>query len=138
MGEEIRLTTEGLFLVDGEEITHERTLALFYRSVIKEGDQYFLQVGDERKPIIVEDTTVFVKHADPHALKIWLSDGREEALDPATISYTQGRLTCKTGQGLEARFTRSAYYDFLRQLEQDDGGFFIDIKGKRVDLAQAT
>ena len=57
----IRLTRDGIWLADGEEISHEPTRRLFARSLKKDEKGYFLHIGREMRRIEVEDTAYFVE-----------------------------------------------------------------------------
>jgi hypothetical protein len=136
--EEIRLTKDGTWLSDGEEITHGETVRLFFRSVRKSAEGYAIHVGKESKAVIVEDTAFFVLGLEGSAgegYTVRLSDETRERLKPETLRYRPGRLTARIGNGEEAKFLSTAYFDLLRGLEEDERTYFLKIQGKRIDLA---
>jgi hypothetical protein len=141
--EVITLTRGGVWLSDQTEIDHEQTVRLFGRSLKKDGEGYFIQVGRETKRIVVQDTAYFVTRLEGDATqgyRLWLSDGTQEDLDPDTLSYRPGRLTCRVhGGSEEARLLSVAYFDLLKDLQEDNsnnGAYFLSIRGKRVELAK--
>lgn len=138
MNETIVLTRNGVWLSDGTEITHDPTLRLFAKSLKKDGQGYFLQVGRETKRIVVEDTAYFIHRIDgspESGYELWVNDETREKLRPETLSYRPGRLTCLLTRGEEAKFLSPAYFDLLRELQEDGKSYFLSIGGKRVELS---
>jgi hypothetical protein len=142
--EVIILTRNGIWLADGTEITHEPTRRLFARSLKKDEKGYFLQIGRETKRIEVEDTAYFIQRidGDPNqGFRLSINDETQESLNPATLKYRPGRLTCqiKGNPAEEAKFLHSAYFDLLKDLQEDSKSYFLEFGGKnriRVTLAQ--
>lgn len=140
--EVITLSREGIWYSDGIEITHEGTRELFFKSIRKLGDDTFLQVGRETYPIIVEDTSLFVRGIQwEGALSestptLALSDGTREKLNPETLRLIQCRLTCRVHQeSIEAKFLRNPYLELLKEAESHPlQGFYLNISGKRISL----
>ncbi len=138
--EEIILTRNGVWLSNGEEITHPGTVQVFSRSIFRSPNGYELRIGNEKKIIQVEDTLYFVKsiHGAPElGFTLYLTDGRRGDLAPESLHYTRGRLTCKVpnpNDGVldEAKFLTAAYYEFLKHLKADQQGFYILIEGKTI------
>ncbi len=123
---------------DMSEITHEPTRRLFARSLRQDEQGYFLHIGREMKRIEVEDTAYFVERLEGSSSAgylIYLNDGTSEKLDSATLRYQPGRLTCQVHQGEdEAKFLSVPYMELLKQVEEDENGFFLLIEGTRVRL----
>jgi hypothetical protein len=95
--ETIRLTRQGTWLSDGTEIDHEGTRRLFARSLFRDEQGYWLRIGPESKLIEVEDTAYFVTGLEGSpggGYRVRLNDESVEPLDPATLRYAPGRLTC--------------------------------------------
>ena len=140
--EVIRLTQNGVWLADGIEITHEGTQKLFAKSLKKDGQGYYLQVGRETKRIEVEDTAYFVVRVDGDPLngfKVLINDERQEALNPYTLKYRPGRLSCMIARAEnleEAKFQRAAYFDFLQNLREDGACYFLEIQKQKMILAR--
>jgi hypothetical protein len=141
--EVIVLTKQGIWLADGTEITHEPTRKLFAKSLKRDEAGYFLHIGKETKRIHVEDTAYFVSRMDgspTNGILLWLSDESHETLDPKTLSYQPGRLTCKIkSHQEEAKFLHAAYFDLLKDLQEDSQTYYLEFGPKaqltRVDLA---
>lgn len=137
--EVIVLTKNGTWVADGVEITHEGTRKLFARALKHDADGYFLSVGRETKRIQVEDTPYFVMcvEGDPTAgFTLCLNDETEEPLDPQSLKYAPGRLVCAVrGHAERAKFLHSAYFQILQYLEEDSSTYFLNVQGKRVELA---
>jgi len=138
--EVIVLTKNGVWLADGTEITHEPTRRLFARSLKKDPDGgYTLHIGRETKKILVEDTAYFVLRIDgdpEQGYELLINDETREPLDPPSIQYRPGRLTCQIKGGTEsAKFLHAPYFDLLKELKQDDQGYYLDFGASRVDLS---
>jgi hypothetical protein len=132
--EVIILTKEGVWMADGSEITHIPTRKLFARSLKKDADGYFLSIGRETKRIHVEDTAYFVERIE--GLEAFLSDGSSEKIDPSTLAYQPGRLTMRIKNGIEeAKFLRGPYHEILRDLEEENGSYFLKIAGTKLKLS---
>lgn len=148
--EAVTLSKEGVWLADGEEITHEGTLRMFARNLKKDAEGYLIEVsgkvGDqirrETKRVKVEDTAYFVQRieGDPHqGYVLSLSDETQVSLDPGTLRYRPGRLVCRVMTRLgeeEAKFLRAPYFELLRFLEEDAEGYFLNFAGTRIQLAR--
>lgn len=138
--EVIILTRNGIWLADGEEISHEPTRRLFARSLKKDSEGYFLAIGHETKRIRVEDTAYFVNRIDGNTREgylLWLSDGTSEKLDPSTLKYRPGRLTCLIkNQSEETKFLHAPYFELLKNLEEDTDTYFLNLMGIRVELSK--
>ena len=135
--EVLSLTKNGIWLSDGEEITHEPTRRLFARSLKKDEHGYFIQVGREWKRVAVEDTAYFVTRISgsyEKGFELHLSDETHEPLKPETLEYKPGRLVCRIANGEEARFLRAPYFELLHDLEEDQKSYFLVLRGQRVDL----
>ena len=65
-----------------------------------------------------------------------MNDESRERLDPGTLRYRPGRLSCRIKGGKEeAKFLHAAYFDLLRGLEEDVRSYFTRIGAERIDLA---
>jgi len=144
INEQLTLSKEGVWLSNGTEITHEATVRAFFRFLEQDpNSQWWIRIGNEKKPVSIEDTPCFVRQITGSAqegYRIALLGAQEEAFEDlaeGTLSYRPGRLTCRTRNGWEARFLRAPYHEFLKGLQQDEWGYFVQIRGKRVSLAKA-
>ncbi len=142
--EDLILTKNGIWLSNGEEISHEKTLLAFSRNLYRCKDGFEIRIGPERKAVHVEDTLYFVKslEGDPAiGYTLSLNDGRKAELAPETLCYRPGRLTCKVphpneGTNEEAKFLSQAYYQILSHLEPEKDGFRLTIEGKTVHFRE--
>ncbi|MDR3608150.1 MAG: DUF1285 domain-containing protein [Oligoflexia bacterium] len=130
--EVLTLNKNGIWLADGEEITHEPTRKLFARSLKLDENGWLIRIGHETKRIVVEDTAFFVQRIDgspEQGFLLSLSDGSKEQLNPKTLKYQPGRLTCRIGSsGYEAKFLFAPYSEILSFLEQDSQGYFLTLR----------
>jgi hypothetical protein len=143
--EDLILTKNGIWLSNGEEITHEKTVLAFSRNLHRCKEGYEIRIGTEKKNVHVEDTLFFVTalEGDPsigYTLK--LNDGRFLELDPESLRYKPGRLTClvphpNEGTREEAKFLTQSYYEILNHLEANEAGFQLTIEGKVILFRQA-
>jgi hypothetical protein len=137
--EVIVIGKNGVWLADGVEISHDPTRRLFARSLKKQEDGYYLHIGRETKKVQVEDTAYFVNRIEGDSVRgyeLVLSDESREKLNPETLAYKPGRLSCRVKAGTEeARFLTIAYFDLLRDLQENDREYFLKIAGVTVVLA---
>ena len=142
---EIVLNQNGVWLLNGEEITHARTCRAFSQNIFQTEGGFEIRIGPEKKAIQVEDTLYFVTGISGdqnEGFTLNLNDGREVNLDPHTLLYKPGRLTCRVlhpnnGMIVEAKFLTSAYYQLLAHLEKNEDGFFIKIKNEKIILDES-
>jgi hypothetical protein len=142
--EQIILTKNGVWLSNGEEITHGGTVRAFSRNVFRCTDGYEIRLGTEHKTIHVEDTIYFVTGLDGSAeigFNLILNDGRTVELDPKTLQYKPGRLTARVADPNnetieEAKFLSNAYYELLKYVEHEKDGFCITIEKKKFILSR--
>ena len=142
--EQIILTKNGVWLSNGEEITHEGTVLAFSRNIYRGKNGYELRIGNEHKQIFIEDTMYFITSIEgvPElGFTIRTNDQRVGELDPATLQYKPGRLTCKvpdpkTGMNEEAKFLSAAYYEFLKYVEHDETSYWITVEGQKIILSR--
>ncbi len=122
------LDRDGRWFHDGVEITHERTLKLFARSLSRGPDgRHYIRVGRENAVVDVEDTPFLVTSvtirdnhgSSPPAYRILLNDGSEEDLDPKTLTIGNDHVMyCAVKEGsADARFLRPAYYQLCTRIE---------------------
>ena len=133
----LALDPEGRWLNNGAEITHARTIDLFWKSLTRNArGKYLVRMGGEECPVLIQATPYFVRSVeiDGQSVKLHLSDGSEEPLDVGSLEIiTPAYLHCRVkGGGHEARFGRNAYYEIARHIEEDSGGgFALALNGVR-------
>jgi hypothetical protein len=138
------LHRDGRFTHEGLPIRNRKLRARFERSVryLPDERKYVVQVGRFRGEVEVEEAGFFVRSVDLARGTIALSDGSEEALEPATLRRSPldpDTLLCtvKTSLvrgGLPARFERGAQAELLLAVEEDGTGFALPIAGRRTAL----
>ena len=140
----ISFRRDGHWYSDDERIDNPRIALLFSRSIRRAAEGgYFLQVGDERASIVVEDTPYVVKSVEgdiQNGFSVILNDESREALAPESLEIgADNVLYCRVKQGeFRARFLRPAYYHLSHCLETDGrGGFLFAMGGKRYPLRAA-
>ena len=141
----ISFRRDGNWYTDEERIDNPRIALLFSRSIRRNPDgSYFLQVGDERASITVDDTPYVVKSVEGDAaggFTLVLNDDEREPLDASSLEVGRDNVLygrVKKG-AFTARFLRAAYYHLSDCLGMDDsGGFFFNVAGKRFPVRQAN
>ncbi|MBS1958033.1 MAG: hypothetical protein JST80_01040 [Bdellovibrionales bacterium] len=141
--EDIILTKEGVWLSNGEEITHPGTVIGFSRNIYRCTEGFEIRLGLEHKVFHAEDTIYFVTRLEGNTqtgFNLRLNDGRMEKLDTGTLNYKPGRLTCKVlhpneKTHEEAKFLTGAYYELLKHVEKTAKGFEVTIEGKTILLS---
>jgi len=141
----ISFRRDGYWYTDDERIDNPRIALLFSKSIQQAPDgSYFLQVGDERAPITVEDTPYVVRTLEDDGAEgflMVLNDGEREPLDPSTLEVgADNALYTRVKQSrFRARFLRNAYYHLADRLDSDsDGRFFLNLRGIRHPIAPAA
>jgi hypothetical protein len=139
----ISFRRDGNWYTDEERIDNPRIALLFSRSIARNPDgSYFLQIGDERAAITVEDTPYVVKSVEGDAqagFTVVLNDDSHEALDASSLEVgADNVLYCQVKNGrFQARFLRPAYYHLSECLGMDDdGNFFFTVAGKRYPVGR--
>jgi hypothetical protein len=141
--EVIRLTKDGVFLSDGEEIAHARTIEAFHRFLGRDETGYFIKIGRDFKRIEVEDTAYFVTEIEwdgtpgAETVQLKLNDGTSERLKPETLTYRPDRLACRIKDGEEeAKFLRKPYLELLMHALAERDGYAISIGGQTIRLGK--
>ena len=88
-----RIDREGAWRHEGHEVTHPGVVQNLYANLRVDAQGHFLQVGPARIPVEVEDAPFVVQRVEPAAregdatlaLRVHLSDGSSEPLDPAAV-----------------------------------------------------
>lgn len=122
--ETIRVTKDGVWLSNGEPITHARTLEAYNRFLGRDVEGYFIEIGNNFKRIEVEDTPYFVRIAwrNPDgSLHGMLSNGAEIPIDPSKLKLKGQRLSIGIlSDQEEAKFLPQAYHWILMNLGERD------------------
>lgn len=125
----------GNWFQDGIKIQHRLTY-LYNNKLLKRDDEgnYFLDEGSGKLYIKVEDTPFVVKmvHKKGEDYYLGLNDETEEKLDLNTLRINNENIPyakVKNGE-FDARFTRPAYYEFMRDLKKDGDNYYILTNGE--------
>ncbi len=126
----------GNWFQDGIKIQHRLTY-LYNNKHLQRDDKgrYFLDEGSGKLYIKVEDTPFVVKMVDKQEedFYIILNDETKEKLDLKTLSINDENVPyAKIKDGVfEARFTRPAYYEFMKYLKKEDDDYYIVSKAEK-------
>jgi hypothetical protein len=143
---EITVDREGRWHYRGAEIVHREIVELFCRQLGRDergryfvrwqGQECFVQVEDT--PIVVWATSVVEEEGESRGILLHLSDGTTEMLDPDTFCIGPENVPyCSIHNGaFSARFSRKAYYQVARMVEEDPGGgtFSLRIGSQRFPI----
>jgi len=139
----IYIDKEGNWYHKGVPMIHKGFVQLFYKNMtIDAQGRYIIEMDGQKCYVDVEDTAYVVKgvtHLEEEAKErfiLHLSDDSQEDLDPETLYVGEHDvLYCRVkGQAFPARFTRAAYYQIARFIVEEDGKFFLPLKGKHYQI----
>ncbi len=133
----------GNWFQDGIKIQHRITY-LYNNKLLKRDEEgrFYLDEGSGKLYIKVEDTPFVVKMVDKRGedFYIILNDETQEKLDLNTLSINNENIPyakVKNGE-FEARFTRPAYYEFMKDLIRENDDFYIMSNEKKHLLRRIT
>jgi hypothetical protein len=136
---EISVDVEGRWHFRGAEIIHRDIVQLFSRHLERDDEgRYVIHWRGQRCLVSVADTPLVVWGASAvsergvvRSVLLHLSDGTSEQLDPSSFQIGPENVPyCRVREGgLSARFSRKAYYQIARMVEEDPrgGGFILRI-----------
>jgi len=136
----LRIDRDGGWLHEGEEVSHEGILASLRQGLLVDADGHFIQIGQVRIPVEVEDAPFAVVRfdADGDGFALWLNDESREALDPGSLRLRAGDVPyCRVKGGrFEARFSRAAAWQLLQRVEAESpgGAPTLTVGGRRYPL----
>ncbi|RLB07219.1 MAG: hypothetical protein DRG50_03510 [Deltaproteobacteria bacterium] len=142
-GPAIKVDKDGKWYFQGREIIRKDILFLFYEHLGLDERGYYLQIGDEREYLEVEDTVFLVEGAElvkdgEEAFLIRLNDGTQERLDLDTFRIAEGNVPyCLVKGGrFPARFLRLPFYQVAQHASYDQRAdeYFLLLNGKRFPL----
>jgi len=140
---DLRIDADGVWYDGGVEITHAGILANLRSNLRRDNAGYFIQTR-VRIPVRVDDVPLLVMRVERQSdtLRVWLNDGDEETVDPATIRVGAGDVPyCAVkGGAFEARFTRAAAFQLLALAEYDEatGRGALRLAGREYPLSRAS
>ena len=136
---QLSIDAEGNWRHEGVRITHERTWRLFY-SVLNIDDQgrYFISVGKEKAFVHVEGTPFIVTalRITEQGIRLRLNDDSHQVLNPETLRFSKENVPyCKIREGkMEARFSRTAYYELAEHIREENGRFVLEFNEEKYLL----
>ena len=133
----LRRDEEGHWFHDGVRVTNEKIAVAFDRWIdIGDDGRFILKNNVNWAFVEIEGAPVTVRsaHPTPEGVTLWLSDGRSEALDLATVRQgPDGQLYCTVRGGrLTARFSRRAVLSLEPVLAEDAQGICLQVGDTRV------
>jgi uncharacterized protein len=142
----IFVSKEGKWYHEGAEIIHRPIFLWLIQSLEKAEDGVFIvHLNNQKCYLEVEDTPLVVQRVDRNpdgseGIRLFLNDESEEPLDPETLRISpENVLYCRVkNREFPARFLRQAYYQIAEFFEEDeDGKFFLPLKGKKFPIETA-
>lgn len=130
----IFIDKRGNWFQDGIKITHIWTYLSNNRNLdVDEDGNFFVDEGTGRVDVEVEDTPFVVKmvHRKNGQFFLNINDQTVEKLDFDTlVTGDNNVLYVKIkDRKFDARFTRSAYYEFMKSVDYEDGEYFVENNG---------
>ncbi|HOO55985.1 MAG TPA: DUF1285 domain-containing protein [bacterium] len=134
---------------NGMQMVNEKIFKLFCESLVKEGDSYFIRIGNQENPVIVEDVPFCVKHVflentaeGKDVLRLLLNDQRMADLEPESLrSLNKESVYCRiNGSNMEAKFSREAITQLgnFIELDPESGEFFLELNSKKYFIRQKS
>ena len=122
----LRITRDGDWTDDGEEVTHPGIIANLRDNLRVDDAGHYLQVGPARVPVEVDDAPYVVVRvaAEGGGLAVTLNDGSREPLEEDTLDFDpDGVPHCRVKGGrFGARLSRAAAYQLLEYVEEEASG----------------
>ncbi len=126
-----RIDRDGAWRHEGQEVTHPGVVKNLFANLRADERGHFLQVGPARIPVDVDDAPFVVTRAEvvsgqgvaAPGLRIHLSDGSDEGLDPAGVWLGSADTPyCRVKSGrFAARFSVAAWLQLAGLLEEEPG-----------------
>jgi hypothetical protein len=124
---ELRIDKDGRWFHEGVEIVRADIRNFFSQHLVRSDDgSYWVKIGNDMCPVTVEDAPFVVARVmkkPDRGLELLLNDGRAEPLEVGTLTISRSNVPyCRLSDGLEARFSRPAYYQLAAFIEYDETG----------------
>lgn len=146
---DIRIDKDGAWYYQGADMFRKDIWQELYRHLRRdEAGRYLVELGEERAYVEVEDTPFVVKSASflvtdgkgEDIIYLDMPDGSREILEPSSLRVGNGNILYGTlaGLGIEARFSRAAYYQIAAHIEYDNGqnSYFISLNNHHYYIRQ--
>ena len=132
----IFIDRRGRWFQDGARITHRWTYLENNRNLDADGDgRLFVDEGAGRVYVECEDAPFVVTMVDrgKDGFFLRLNDESVEELDFATLTFSGENVPYAMVRGgkFRARFSRPAYYEFMKHARRDGKGFYVESRGER-------
>ena len=132
----LSIDKEGNWRHEGVRITHEKTISLFFSALDREENgRYFIQVGNEKAYVNIDDAPFVATslRMTKEGIRLTFQDNSREILDPETLWFTSENIPyCKIrNRKMTAKLSRTAYYELAEYISEDGDGFVLTIKGKK-------
>jgi len=139
---DIRIDKDGVWSYRGNEMLRKDIVQLLYRHLKRDHDgRYLIEMGEDREYLDVEDTPYVIKSISLTAdmgkdvISLHMPDETVDELDPSTlrVGADNALYGIMSGMAVEARFSRSSYYQLAEHIEQEDGKeqFYIFLNSQR-------
>jgi hypothetical protein len=134
----LRLHHDGRWSHEGQPIRNRRLREHFDRNVayLPAERKFVVRLRHFRGEIEVEEAAFFVRSFESGSGRIGLSDGSDEALDPATLALSprDGALLCRVKRalvpgGVLARFGHGPHAELMQAVEEQGDGLALRIAG---------
>lgn len=143
---EIKIDKDGLWYYNGAHMFRKEILKVFFQSMRMDAcGQYWIEMGAERCPLMVEDapfvvTAVYKTKSPKETIDIVLSDDSCESLEMTSLHIGQGNvLYCRVKNGMfPARFLRKSYYQLAEFIEpsEENGVFCITLNNHQYFIKE--
>ena len=144
----IRIDKEGRWYHKGIEMIRRDFVQLFYQNMeLDPKGRYVIDWNGERCYVEVEDTAHVVRRVVHEGADrdqsgrfiLYLNDGTQEELVPDTLfAGEENVLYCRVNdRAFPARFNRAAYYQLAHYIEDEEGIYYLPVRGRRYRILTA-
>lgn len=131
----LRLDKEGHFSHQGEPIVHARTNAVLHRGIHRAPNgRWATRIGKDWGYLDVEDTAFWIQRID--GTRALLTSGEWVEFDPASITIGPDDALYVRVDGERARLTRPAQLALAEAIQEETGGFTLDLAGRRYPIGR--
>lgn len=137
---ELKLDKEGILYHNNLPFVHESTGKYFKKHIVKENNQYFVKVGENKAPIQVEDVFLFIENIDidenNSSIKLYLSNDTEITIDQYTELILDNDYLYYQDKNLKAKFTRKTYNMLMNYLSEPYENYLLKIGSLQIKIIQ--
>ena len=128
--QDIRIDKDGVWYYRGTEMFRKDIVQLLYQHIKLDQDgKYLVEIGEDQAYLDVEDTPYVVKSVSfifsasdkKDIIRLHMPDDSMDELDPSSLRVGSDNALygIMAGLGLEARFSRSSYYQLAEHIEHE-------------------